>query len=122
MNFASDKTDEVIVSASESLGISQRDAISKLKSRDSGIRKKADEVANNIANSELEKLGSTPNLNNSSYTEKTNNYEGMRERAPQFEKETNSTFKASFSLVLGKLAIVLIYSVPPYFELFFLYY
>jgi hypothetical protein len=95
MNGTFDITDEVIVGTASDLGIHQRDAISKLKSRDSGIRKKANEVANNIANSELEKLGSTPNLNNSSYTEKTNAYKGMRERAPLFENKYNKSLEGS---------------------------
>ena len=90
-----DITDEVIVGTASDLGIHQRDTISKIHSGDHVVRKKADEVAYNIANRELDKLGSTPNLNNSSYTEKTNNYEGMRERAPQFENKYNKPLEGS---------------------------
>ena len=90
-----DITDEVIVGTASDLGIHQRDTISKIHSGDHVVRRKADEVAYNIANRELDKLGSTPNLNNSSYTEKTNNYEGMRERAPQFENKYNKPLEGS---------------------------
>ena len=96
-----DITDEVIVGTASDLGIHQRDAISKIHSGDSGARKKADEVAYNIANRELDKLGNTPNLNNSSYTEKTNNYEGMRERAPQFENKYNEPLEGSIKDKVG---------------------
>lgn len=95
MNFASDKTDEVIVRVASDLGTTQRCTLIKIHSGDHVVRKKADEVAYNIANRELDKLGSTPNLNNSSYTEKTNNYEGMRERAPQFENKYNKPLEGS---------------------------
>jgi hypothetical protein len=98
MNGTFDITDEVIVGTASDLGIHQRDAISKIHSGDHVVRKKANEVSMNIANRELDKLGGTNvggQLNNSSYTEKTNNYEGMRERAPQFENKYNEPLEGS---------------------------
>jgi hypothetical protein len=87
MSGTFDKTGEVISSVAESLGINERDAINKIQRGDILTLKKANEASTAIANFELEKLGGTNvdrQLNNSSYTEKANNYEGMRERAPQF--------------------------------------